>query len=83
MGDAFRALLHSRLQNERLTQQEWDFLQTLATYLRQGLDAPRSIHHLMAAMLYYRPEQVQIQNPSRLPNRLRRDYESWQNSQKN
>lgn len=80
IGDAFRSLLHSRLQNERLTQQEWDFLQTLATYLRQGLDAPRSIHYLMAAMLYYRPEQVQIQNPSRLPDRLRRDYESWQNS---
>ncbi|MGC9524185.1 MAG: glycosyltransferase [Limnospira sp.] len=80
MGDAYRSLLYSRLQQELLTQQEWDFLQNLAAYLRRGLEVPRSIHYLMAAMLYYRPEQIQIQNPSQLPARLRQDYEFWQNS---
>ncbi|QNH57127.1 glycosyltransferase [Limnospira indica] len=79
LGDGYRSLLNSRLQNEMLTQHEWDFLQQVGTYLRQGLDTPRSLNYLIAAMLYYRPEQLQIQDLSRLPSYLQRDYQNWQN----
>lgn len=77
LGDGYRSLLNSRLQNEMLTQHEWDFLQQVGTYLRQGLDTPRSLNYLMVAMLYYRPEQLQIKDLSRLPSYLQRDYQNW------
>ncbi|EDZ94635.1 glycosyl transferase family 2 [Limnospira maxima CS-328] len=79
LGDGYRSLLNSRLQNEMLTQHEWDFLQQVGTYLRQGLDTPRSLNYLIVAMLYYRPEKLQIQDLSRLPSYLQRDYQNWQN----
>ncbi|WP_434222556.1 glycosyltransferase [Limnospira platensis CENA597] len=77
LGDGYRSLLNSRLQNEMLTQHEWDFLQQVGNHLRQGLDTPRSLNYLIVAMLYYRPEQLQIKDLSRLPSYLQRDYQNW------
>ncbi|MEB3343723.1 MAG: methyltransferase type 11, partial [Okeania sp.] len=77
MGKAYQALLNSGIQNQYLVESEQEFLQHLATQLAQGIEAPKSINYLLAAMLYCRPEQLRIEDINKLPEWLFGDYQKF------
>ncbi|MGD1804967.1 methyltransferase domain-containing protein [Dapis sp. BLCC M126] len=77
MGKGYQALLNSGIQNESLIEREQEFLQQLATQLSQGIEAPKAINYLLAAMLYCRPQQLQIEEISKLPQWLLEDYQNF------
>lgn len=75
MGKAYQAFLKSGLQKEPINPSDQSFLQQL-TQQGVGLTNPKAIHALMAAMLYYPPGTMKVQNyRDRLPNWLIKDYE--------
>ncbi|MGB3510823.1 MAG: glycosyltransferase, partial [Microcoleaceae cyanobacterium] len=74
MGKGYQALLSSGIQNQTLTNNEQAFLQQLATQLTKGIEAPKAINYLLAAMLYCRRGQLQVQDSSKLPQWLESDY---------
>ena len=77
MGKGYQALLNSQIQNESLIEGEQEFLQELATQLSQGIESPKAINYLLAAMLYCRPEQLQIEDMDKLPHWLLADYQKF------
>ncbi|WP_293058476.1 glycosyltransferase [Okeania sp. SIO2B3] len=77
MGKAYQALLSSGMQNQALTNNEQAFLQQLAVQLAKGIEAPKTINYLLAAMLYCRQGQLQIQDMSKLPHWLLEDYQKF------
>ncbi|NEQ35200.1 MAG: glycosyltransferase [Okeania sp. SIO3I5] len=77
MGKGYQELLNSQIQNESLIEYEQEFLQELATQLSQGIEAPKAINYLLAAMLYCRPQQLQIEDMDKLPHWLLADYQKF------
>ncbi|MEM1171161.1 MAG: glycosyltransferase [Cyanobacteria bacterium P01_H01_bin.35] len=77
MGKGYQALLNSRIQNQSLIESEQEFLQHLATQLAQGIEAPKALNYLLAAMLYCRSEQLRIEDIDKLPNWLLQDYQKF------
>ncbi|NEP84504.1 MAG: methyltransferase type 11, partial [Okeania sp. SIO3B3] len=77
MGKGYQALLNSKIQNQSLIESEQEFLQQLAAQLSQGIEAPKAINYLLAAMLYCRSEQLRIEDITKLPNWLLEDYQKF------
>ncbi|MGK7920986.1 MAG: methyltransferase domain-containing protein [Trichodesmium sp.] len=77
MGKAYQALLNSGMQNESLIETEHQFLQQLATQLAKGIESPKAINYLLAAILYCQPEQLRIEDVSKLPHWLLEDYQKF------
>ncbi|NET17168.1 MAG: methyltransferase type 11, partial [Okeania sp. SIO1H6] len=77
MGQGYQALLNSEIQNESLIESEQEFLQQLATQLAQGIEAPKAINYLLAAMLYCCSEQLRIEDITKLPQWLLSDYQKF------
>lgn len=77
MGNGYQALLNSGIQNQSLIESERAFLQQLATQLSQGIEAPKAINYLLAAILYCRPEQLRIEDVTKLPQWLLPDYQKF------
>ncbi len=75
VGQTYRTLLYSGFSQENLTSTEQQFIKTLASQMNQGLNQIETIKPLLAVLLYCRPEQLQIQDLSRLPQWFRPDYE--------
>jgi len=75
VGKVYRTLLYSGFSQESLTSTEQQFIKTLASQMNQGLNQIDTIKPLLAVLLYCRPEQLQIQDLSRLPQWFRPDYE--------
>ena len=75
VGQVYRTLLYSGFSQENLTSTEQQFIKTLASQMNQGLNEIDTIKPLLAVLLYCRPEQLQIQDLSRLPQWFRSDYE--------
>jgi hypothetical protein len=78
LGKAYKALLDSGIFHEPLIESERDFLTSLVTELSKGMTAPKAVNHLLAAMLYSRPGQLQVQDAnSCLPWWLLEDYHKF------
>ncbi|NET16966.1 MAG: methyltransferase type 11, partial [Okeania sp. SIO1H6] len=77
MGKGYQALLNSKIQNESLIESEQEFLRQLAAQLSQGIEAPKAINYLLAAMLYCRSEQLRIEDITKLPHWLLEDYQKF------
>ncbi|RQH49055.1 methyltransferase domain-containing protein [Okeania hirsuta] len=77
MGKGYQALLSSKIQNESLIESEQEFLRQLAAQLSQGIEAPKAINYLLAAMLYCRSEQLRIEDITKLPHWLLEDYQKF------
>ena len=77
MGKAYQKLLNSGVQNQSLVETEQEFLQQLANQLSQGIEAPKAINYLLAAMLYCRSEQLRIEDITKLPQWLLGDYQKF------
>ena len=77
MGKGFRALLGSGFQNEPMLEHEVAFLQEVAIALAKGIEAPKALNHLLAAMLYCRRGQLQVEDTSKLPQWFVEDYEKF------
>jgi len=75
VGQVYRTLLYSGFSQETLTTTEQQFIKTLASQMNQELNQIETIKPLLAVLLYCRPEQLQIQDLSRLPQWFRSDYE--------
>ncbi|NEP08118.1 MAG: methyltransferase type 11, partial [Okeania sp. SIO4D6] len=77
MGKGYQALLNSKIQNESLIESEQEFLRQLAAQLVKGIEAPKTINYLLAAMLYCRSEQLRIEDITKLPHWLLEDYQKF------
>ncbi|WP_293078976.1 methyltransferase domain-containing protein [Okeania sp. SIO3B5] len=77
MGKGYQGLLNSKIQNESLIESEKEFLQQLAAQLAKGIEAPKAINYLLAAMLYCRSEQLRIEDITKLPHWLLEDYQKF------
>lgn len=77
MGKGYQVLLNSGIQSQSLIESEQAFLQELATQLSQGIEAPKAINYLLAAILYCRPEQLRIEDVTKLPQWLLPDYKKF------
>jgi predicted O-linked N-acetylglucosamine transferase (SPINDLY family)/glycosyltransferase involved in cell wall biosynthesis len=78
LGKGYKSLLGSGIFNEPLIESERDFLTSLVTELSKGMTEPKAINHLLAAMLYSRPGQLQVQDANRcLPWWLLEDYHKF------
>jgi len=77
IGKGFKALLGCGFQNEPMREDEVAFLQEVAIALAQGVEAPKALNHLLAAMLYCRRGQLQVEDTSKLPQWLVEDYEKF------
>jgi hypothetical protein len=62
IGDAHRTLLNNEIQEEPLDNDtERYFAQQLLTYVAKGFEQPLALQYLIAAMLYYRADQLPLQ----------------------
>jgi Predicted O-linked N-acetylglucosamine transferase, SPINDLY family len=77
MGKGYQVLLNSGIQSQSLIESEQAFLQELATQLSQGIEAPKAINYLLATILYCRPEQLRIEDITKLPQWLLPDYKKF------
>ncbi|MBD2353941.1 glycosyltransferase [Tolypothrix sp. FACHB-123] len=72
--------LHSTIQNigikeEILTQEEQSFIDEVQAYLAQGLNQQNTIQYLLAAQVYCRADQLQLQHDfSHIPHWFIQDY---------
>ncbi|MEG4282323.1 FkbM family methyltransferase [Microcoleus sp. A006_D1] len=75
-GKGYKAMLGSGFINEPLTESECAFFNSLVSELSKGFGTPKAVHNLLAAMLFCRAGQLQIQDAnSCLPPWLLADYE--------
>ncbi len=77
IGKGFKALLGCGFQNEPMQEDEVAFLQEVAIALAKGVEAPQALNHLLAAMLYCRRGQLQVEDTSKLPQWLLEDYQKF------
>jgi len=62
LGNAHRSLLNNGIQYEPMeTETEHQFTQQLLAYVATGFEQPLAIQYLLAAMLYYRADQLPLQ----------------------
>lgn len=74
-GKANQLLLTSGIKTEPLTQEEQTFASELAALMAKGFDDPTAIQHLLAAMLYYRADQLPLPHDlPRIPHWFLNDY---------
>jgi predicted O-linked N-acetylglucosamine transferase (SPINDLY family)/glycosyltransferase involved in cell wall biosynthesis len=74
-GQRYQVLLKSGFQNESCPESDRLFLQEI-TQMASSPAHPKSLNAMLAAMLYYAPHQLKIQNArTRLPGWLINDYE--------
>jgi predicted O-linked N-acetylglucosamine transferase (SPINDLY family)/cephalosporin hydroxylase len=72
---AHQLLLNSGIKTEPLTQEEQNFASELVAHITGEFDRPRAIHYLLAAMLYYRVDQLPLQHDlPRIPLWFLNDY---------
>ncbi|MGF1493830.1 MAG: glycosyltransferase [Microcoleaceae cyanobacterium] len=76
-GQGQRSLLQSRFLRHRLEDTEQEFLQQLMQEVNQASDASKMMNYFLAAMLYCRPEQLQVPDPNLLPDWLKSDYQKF------
>lgn len=77
----YKLMLSSGIANEAMIETEQAFLQLLATELGKGIKVPKAINHLLAAMLYCRPGQLQVQDAQvNLPRWFLEDYQKFVNA---
>ena len=77
IGQGFQRLLGCGFQNEPMEEEEVAFLQEVAIALAKGIEAPQALNHLLAAMLYCRRGQLQVEDTSKLPQWLLEDYQKF------
>ncbi len=77
-GKGYKAILGSGFINEPLTESERAFFNSLVAELSKGFGMPKAVNHLLAAMLFCRAGQLQVQDAnSYLPLWLLEDYEQF------
>ncbi|MEG4244009.1 FkbM family methyltransferase [Microcoleus sp. MON2_D6] len=75
-GKGYKAMLGSGFINEPLHESDREFFNSLVVELSKGFGAPKAVNNLLAAMLYCRPGQLQVQDANTcLPPWLLADYE--------
>lgn len=76
-GKGYKALLSSGFINEPLIDTDRTFLSSLIAELSQGFGKPQAVNYLLAARLYCRAGQLQVQDANTcLPPWLFEDYEN-------
>ncbi|MEG5135447.1 MULTISPECIES: FkbM family methyltransferase [unclassified Microcoleus] len=77
-GKGYKAMLGSGFINEPLNESERAFFNSLVAELSKGFGTPKAVHNLLAAMLFCRAGQLQVQDAnSCLPEWLFEDYEQF------
>ncbi|MBE9187290.1 glycosyltransferase [Microcoleus sp. LEGE 07076] len=77
-GKAYKALLGCGFVNEPLNESDRAFFKSLVAELSKGFGGPNAVNNLLAAMLFCRPGQLQVQDAnSCLPPWLLEDYEQF------
>ncbi len=77
-GKGYKAMLGSGFINEPLTESERAFLNSLVAELSKGFGTPKAVNNLLAARLFCRAGQLQVQDAnSCLPPWLFEDYEQF------
>ena len=77
-GKGYKSLLGSGFINEPLTEGDRTFLNSLIAELSQGFGQPQAVNYLLAARLYCRAGQLQVQDANTcLPPWLFEDYEQF------
>ncbi|MBE9095287.1 hypothetical protein IQ252_15590 [Tychonema sp. LEGE 07203] len=77
-GKGYKALWGCGFVNEPLNESDRAFFNSLVAELSKGFGTPKSVHNLLAAMLFCRPGQLQVQDAnSCLPPWLLEDYEQF------
>lgn len=75
LGKTHKMLVNSSIKYESLTHEEQIFANDIVKSISEGFDQPKAIQHLLAAMLYYRADQLPLQHDlSRIPSWLIKDY---------
>ncbi|MBE9163316.1 glycosyltransferase [Tychonema sp. LEGE 06208] len=75
-GKGYKALLGCGFVNDPLNESDRAFFNSLVAELSKGFGAPEAVNNLLAAMLFCRPGQLQVQDAnSCLPSWLLEDYE--------
>lgn len=78
VGKGYKFMLVNGIANEPMIDTEQAFLQSLIAELGKGLEAPKALNHLLAAMLYCLPGQLRVQDAQiNLPRWLWEDYEKF------
>ena len=74
-GQIHKTLLNSGVECTKLAEEEQHFVNNLVTNLAQGFEQPQAIQTLLAAMLYYRADELPLQQDlAQIPDWLRSDY---------
>ncbi len=74
-GKTHQALQNNRIKYNNLTEEEQQFTNSLLNNLEQGLEQPQTIQTLLAAMLYYRADQLPLNcDLSQIPDWLIPNY---------
>jgi predicted O-linked N-acetylglucosamine transferase (SPINDLY family)/predicted SAM-dependent methyltransferase len=74
-GKTHQSLLNNRTECTNLSEEEQQFVDSLLNNLEQGFKQPRAIQTLLAAMLYYRADQLPLKcDLSQIPYWLIPDY---------
>ena len=77
-GKGYKAVLGCGLINEPLAQNERGFFNSLVAELSKGFGTPKAVNYLLAAMLFCRAGQLQVQDANTcLPPWLLEDYERF------
>ncbi|MCC5651316.1 glycosyltransferase [Nostoc sp. XA013] len=75
LGKTHKMLVNNSIKYESLTDEEQIFVNDIVKTISQGFDQPKSIQHLLVAMLYRRADQLPLQHDlSRIPRWLLKDY---------
>lgn len=78
LGKGYKAMLGSGFVNEPLTDTERTVLNALVGELSKGFGMPKAVNYLLAARLFCRAGQLQVQDAnSCLPSWLLEDYEQF------
>jgi predicted O-linked N-acetylglucosamine transferase (SPINDLY family) len=75
VGEAYQALLNSRIQNEPFTESEQNIVPDALAQVAKGFEEPQTLQYLLVAMLYYPPHQLPlVYDLTHIPSWLLHDY---------
>lgn len=75
IGEGYRVLVKSGIQNQNLTESEQLFVNEIIGQVAEGFNQPKAIQHILAAMLYSRADELPLEHDfSFIPNWLLHDY---------
>ena len=75
IGKTCKALINRGMPGQVLNDSEQELAKVILKQHAKGFDDPNAIQYLLAAMLYYRPEQLSLQcEPNSIPQWLLEDY---------